>query len=165
MSPTPPAMRQAGPADHEPVWAVLEPMIRAGETYPLPRDMTRAAALAYWFAPHQTVFVAHDETRVLGTFYLKANQPGAGAHVANCGYVVHPGAQGRGIARAMCRYSLNAARQRGFRAMQFNRVVATNTRAVALWQACGFAVIGRLPGAFVHPVHGEVDALIMYQRL
>lgn len=158
-------IREAGAADHAALWAILKPMIRAGETYPLPRDMDREAALQYWFSPGHTVFVAEDGGRLLGTFYLKANQPGAGAHVANCGYVVHPDAQGRGVARAMCLFSLEAARRRGFRAMQFNLVVATNTRAVALWQACGFEIVGRLPGAFLHPVHGEVDALVMYQRL
>jgi ribosomal protein S18 acetylase RimI-like enzyme len=74
-------------------------------------------------------------------------------------------ATGRGVARQMCAHSLEQARSRGFRAMQFNFVVSTNTRAVKLWQSLGFAVVGTLPEAFDHPREGLVDALVMYQRL
>src|SRR5206468_5907486 len=140
-------------------------MIRAGETYPLPRDMTREAALAYWFTHGHEVFVAEDESQIVGTYYLRTNQTGGGSHVANCGYVTAPWAAGRGIARAMCQHSLARASSRGFRAMQFNFVVSTNEAAVHLWEACGFEIVGRLPGAFNHPARGYVDALVMYRRL
>jgi ribosomal protein S18 acetylase RimI-like enzyme len=96
---------------------------------------------------------------------LQPNQQGGGSHVANCGYVTAPWATGRGVARAMCAHSLDRARERGFRAMQFNFVVSTNQRAVALWQSLGFEIIGRLPGAFQHPTAGFVDALVMYRSL
>lgn len=134
-------------------------MIRAGETYPLPREMTRDQALAYWFAPAHEVFVA-VERDVIGTYYLRANQTGAGSHVANCGYVSAIG--GRGIGRTMCEHSMARAQERGFRAMQFNFVVSTNHRAVRLWQSLGFEIVGRLPGAFQHPTLGFVDALVMF---
>lgn len=156
-------VRPAGERDREAVWRIMEPVIRAGETYALPRDMGREAALAYWFAAE--VFVAEDGGEVVGTYGLRANQQGGGAHVANCGYVTAPWAAGRGVARAMGRHSLAAAKERGFRAMQFNFVVATNARAVRLWQSLGFAVVGRLPGAFRHPAEGYVDALVMYRDL
>jgi ribosomal protein S18 acetylase RimI-like enzyme len=159
------AIRLAARHDDEGIWRVLEPMIRAGETYPLPRDMTREAALAYWFTPGHEVFVAEDESQIVGTYYLRANQSGGGSHVANCGYVTAPWAGGRGVARAMCRHSLARASSRGFRAMQFNFVVSSNEAAVHLWQACGFEIVGRLPGAFNHPARGFVDALVMYQRV
>lgn len=157
-------VRAATPDDAPAIWAALEPAIRAGETYALPREMTREAALASWHAPGHEVFVA-DDGEVVGTYYLRANQQGGGGHVANCAYVTAPGATGRGVARAMCAHSLEQARARDFRAMQFNFVVATNERAVRLWQAMGFSIAGRLPGAFAHPVLGEVDALVMYRRL
>jgi ribosomal protein S18 acetylase RimI-like enzyme len=157
-------IRPATPADHDAIWEILEPMLRAGEAYALPRDMTREAALAYWFAPTNEVFVAEIES-IAGTYLLKANAPGGGAHVANCGYVTAARATGRGIARAMCLHSLARARERGFRAMQFNFVVSTNTRAVALWETLGFAIVGRLPGAFAHPTLGDVDAFVMYRAL
>ena len=158
-------IRPAAPADEPAIWAILEPMIRAGETYPLPRDMTRAAALALWFGADREAFVAEAGGQVLGTYYLRRNQEGGGAHVANCGYVTATGATGRGVARSMCRHSLEHARTRGFRAMQFNFVIATNERAVRLWQSCGFAILARLPGVFDHPRHGAVDALVMFQAL
>ena len=158
-------MRSARRHDDEAIWQILEPMLRAGESYTLPRDMSREDALAYWFSPGHEVFVAEEDGSTLGTYFLCANQRGGGAHVANCGYVTAKQAMGRGVARAMCLHSLEVARQRGFRAMQFNFVVSTNERAVRLWEALGFAVVGRLPGAFLHPAHGYVDGLVMYRAL
>lgn len=156
-------IQPAAAADRGTVWAILEPMIRAGETYPLPRDMTRDAALAYWFAPEHEVFLAREGDEVVGTYHIRANQKGGGAHVANCGYVAAPSASGRGAGRAMCEHSLARAKARGFRAMQFNFVVSSNERAVHLWQSCGFAIVGRLPSAFNHPTLGYVDALVMHR--
>jgi ribosomal protein S18 acetylase RimI-like enzyme len=151
--------------DDDAIWRILEPVIRAGETYPLPRDMSREAALAYWLAPHHEVFVAIEDAEIVGTYYLRANNAGGGAHVCNCGYMVAQGATGRGVARKMCAHSLARAKERGFRAMQFNFVIATNERAVRLWQDMGFAIVGRLPGAFVHPNTGDVDAFVMFRVL
>ena len=102
---------------------------------------------------------------LLGTYYMRANQQGGGSHVANCGYMTAPAASGQGVARAMCAHSLDHARVRGFRAMQFNFVVGTNERAVALWQSFGFAIVGRLAQAFDHPRLGLVDAVVMYRML
>ncbi|MBS0474051.1 MAG: GNAT family N-acetyltransferase [Proteobacteria bacterium] len=158
-------IRPATPADAPAIWAILEPVIRAGETYALDRDMSRADALAYWLGADKATFVAEDEGMVLGTYYLRANQGGGGAHVCNCGYMTGAAATGRGVARRMCEHSLEEARARGFRAMQFNFVVSSNERAVALWQGMGFAVVGRLPEAFDHPALGLVDALIMHRAL
>jgi ribosomal protein S18 acetylase RimI-like enzyme len=158
----------AAAADDDAIWRILEPTFRAGETYPIPRDIGRADALAYWRSPGHEVFVARDDQAggsIVGTYYLRANNRGGGAHVANCGYMVAAPATGRGVARAMCADSLARAGERGFRAMQFNFVIATNERAVALWQACGFAVVGRLPGVFAHPTRGFVDALVMFRAL
>jgi len=158
-------VRPAEDRDAEAIWRILEPTIRAGETYTLPRDMSREAALAYWHAPGYEVFVAEDEGTVVGTYHLRANQTGGGSHVANCGYMTAPHATGRGVARAMCLHSLEHAKARGFCAMQFNFVVSTNERAVRLWQSLGFEIAGRLPGAFSHPALGFVDALVMYREL
>jgi L-amino acid N-acyltransferase YncA len=158
-------IRPAVSGDADSIWAILEPTIRAGETYTLPRDMSRQEALAYWHAPGHEVFVAEENGAVLGTYFLQANQRGGGAHVANCGYVTALASTGRGVARTMCAHSLEHARSRGFRAMQFNFVVSTNERAVKLWQSFGFETAGRLPGAFQHPTLGFVDALVMYRSL
>lgn len=151
--------------DNDAVWAILEPVIRGGETYTLARNMGRDEALAFWFAKGQEVFVAEDEGVVVGTYFLRANQGGGGAHVANCGYVTALEANGKGVARAMCTHSLERAKQRGFRAMQFNFVVSSNERAVRLWKSFGFEIVGRLPGAFLHPKLGYTDAYVMYRTL
>ncbi len=158
-------IRPAAATDRPALWSILEPTIRAGETYALPRALSEPEALAYWLSPDKECFVAEADGRVLGTYTLRPNQAGGGAHVCNCGYMTHPDATGRGVARALCAHSLDHARARGYRAMQFNLVVSTNHRAVRLWQAMGFAVAARLPGAFRHPELGFVDALVMFQTL
>ncbi len=158
-------IRQAVADDDAGIWRVLEPTVRAGETLMLPVAMSEPALLAYWRQPAHQVFVAEDSGMVAGSYYLRANQQGGGAHVANCGYATAPVAAGRGIARAMCLHSLDQARTRGFLAMQFNCVVASNDRAVRLWQSCGFEIVGRVPETFRHPSLGLVDTLVMYRRL
>jgi ribosomal protein S18 acetylase RimI-like enzyme len=158
-------IRQSRPQDADAIWRILEPTFRAGETYPIPRDISRSDALVYWHPPGHSVFVAEDANGIVGTYYLRANNRGGGAHVANCGYVVAPNAFGRGVARAMCAHSMEQARARKFTAMQFNFVIASNSRAVQLWQSLGFTIAGRLPGAFEHPNLGFVDAYLMIRSL
>ena len=158
-------IREALPEDRTAIWSILEPVLREGETYALPSDMSADAALAYWCAPTHRAYVAAAGQEVLGTYYLRANQAGGGAHVANCGYMTAARAQGRGIARRMLEHSLELARSLGFRATQFNFVVSTNQRAVETWIANGFEIVRRVPGAFRHPRLGFVDALVMYRSL
>ena len=158
-------IRPAEPGDAEAIWAVLEPVFRAGDTYTVDPDISRDDALAYWCGPAHRTFVAEEADRVLGTYYLRRNQGGGGGHVCNCGYVTAPAARGKGVARAMLTHSLEEAVRQGFRAMQYNFVVATNTRAIATWERAGFRTVGRLPGAFRHPTEGMVDALVMWRDL
>ncbi|MEK9212179.1 GNAT family N-acetyltransferase [Sphingomonas sp. 2378] len=158
-------IRPALPADASAITAIILPVIRAGETYALDRDMTGEAALAYWFDADKTVFVAEEDGAILGTYYIRANQAGGGDHVANAGYMTAAVARGKGVARAMALHSFDEARARGFSAMQFNFVVSSNAAAVHLWTALGFTTVGRVPGAFRHPALGPVDALVMHRPL
>lgn len=158
-------IRSARNTDAEPIWSILEPIIRAGDTYALPSSMSRTEALSYWLSANHEVFVAEQQGEIVGTYYLRANQQGAGSHVANCGYMIATWASGRGIARLMCTHSLEYAKERGFRAMQFNFVASSNERAVKLWQSTGFQIVGTLPEAFLHPRVGFVDAYVMYRKL
>jgi ribosomal protein S18 acetylase RimI-like enzyme len=158
-------IRKAEARDAAAIAAIILPTIRAGATYALDPDMSEADALAYWLAPEKETLVAEEAGAIVGTYYMRPNQAGGGRHVCNCGYMTRADAAGRGIARRMCEHSLAHARARGYRAMQFNFVVSTNERAVRLWQSLGFAIVGRLPGAFRHPTQGYVDALVMYQAL
>lgn len=161
------SIRPALSEDEDAVAAILEPICASGAVFCAPPDGGRAGALAYWGwgRPGTRVFLAEEDGRALGTYYLRANQTGNGGHVANAGYATAPAAQGKGIARAMLAHSLDTAKAAGFRAMQYNFVVATNARAIATWEAAGFEIVGRLPGAFRHPAHGFVDALVMYRTL
>ena len=158
-------IRHANSDDREAIWRIIGPTIRAGETYTLDRNLDEADALAYWLSPDKETFVAEDDGLIIGTYYIRANQAGGGRHVCNCGYMTDTAASGRGVARQMHEHSLEQARAMGFRAMQFNFVVSTNQRAIRLWQSLGFEIVGRLPGAFLHPSGDYVDALVMFRTL
>lgn len=159
-------IRPASETDWPAIWAIIQPIIREGETLAVDPDADEANGRAYWQAPGKSIFVVLDETgEIVGSYTLRSNQTGPASHVANAGYAVRDDQRGKGIAQALCRHSLEEARARGYRAMQFNLVVSTNERAVRLWQHMGFEIVGILPGAFRHPTLGYVDAYVMYQML
>ena len=159
-------IREYRESDWPEVLPILEETFRAGDTYAFSPQSTAAQIRRAWVEAPARTFVARESGGpVQGTYFIKANQPGLGAHVCNCGYVVAARAQGRGIAARMCEHSQAQALEMGFRAMQFNLVVATNTRAIRLWERLGFSVVGRLPGAFNHQQLGYVDALVMFKTL
>jgi L-amino acid N-acyltransferase YncA len=158
-------IRPALATDAPAIWEIIGPVIHAGETYALDRDLSEQAALEYWLGPDRDTFVAEENGVILGTYYLRPNQLGGGRHVCNCGYMTRASASGHGVARRMYAHSVNQALAQGYRAMQFNFVISVNTRAVRLWKSLGFKVVGRLPGAFLHPTQGFVDALVMFKAL
>jgi ribosomal protein S18 acetylase RimI-like enzyme len=156
------------PATHDDaaaIWAIIGPTIRAGETYTIAPDISEEAAIARWLGKDRETFVAIEDGKIVGTYYIRPNQEGGGRHVANCGYMTAQAEAGRGVARRMCEHSMEHARTRGFCAMQFNFVVSSNERAVRLWKSLGFEIVGRLPGAFRHPSLGDVAALVMFRTL
>ncbi len=160
-----PTIHPATSHDQNAIWQIMKPIIRAGQTYALDRDLSKTDALNYWMNPGHKTFIAQSYDKILGTYKLGPNQMGGGNHIANCAYMTHPDARGKGIARAMCAHSIEQAKNSGFKAMQFNFVIANNAPALALWAAMGFETIGRIPNAFNHPQEGLVDALIMFKSL
>lgn len=151
--------------DAEAVWEILNLVVKGGDTLVFAPDSSKEKMLTYWSTDDKFAYVCEIENQIVGTFYIKANQPDLGSHVANAGYLVHPNQRGKGIAEMMCKFSLEEARCLGFKAMQFNIVISTNEVAVRLWQKCGFEIIGRIPKAFQHQKLGLVDAFVMYQWL
>jgi L-amino acid N-acyltransferase YncA len=158
-------IREAGIQDWDKIWPIFREVVAAGDTYAYRRDTDKQEALESWLAKPRFTFVAEEDGEALGTYYLKTNQGGPGSHVCNCGYMVSSAARGKGLATAMCEHSQKTARELGYLAMQFNFVAATNNGAVRLWKKLGFSVVGTLPGAFEHPLHGYVDAFVMYKWL
>ena len=158
-------IRPASEDDADAVWAIIGPVIRAGETYTIDPNIGQEAAVARWLGKDRETFVAVEAGKLVGTYYIRRNQEGGGDHVANCGYMTAQAQTGRGVARLMCAHSMDHAKARGFQAMVFNFVVSTNERAVRLWQSMGFEITGRVPGAFRHPSLGYADALIMFRSL
>ncbi|MEP6788706.1 MAG: GNAT family N-acetyltransferase [Acidobacteriota bacterium] len=158
-------IRKAEVNDKPAVWQIIKAVIAGGDTYVYPPDSTEDEMTAYWFSPERHTYVADLDGEVVGTFWLKPNQPGLGSHVANAAYMVSPQASGKGIGRQMAEFSLDEARKLGFSAMQFNFVVKSNTVAVKLWQSIGFEIIGEIPDAFNHSRNGLTNAYIMYRKL
>jgi ribosomal protein S18 acetylase RimI-like enzyme len=157
-------LRLANPSDYDAIWSIIEPIIIAGETYALDRNMNRDEAISYWFLSNHEVFVALIGENILGTYFLCNNQKGNGNHVSNCGFMTAQDSYGKGVARTMCLHAIATAKERGFRSMQFNFVVSSNTRAVKLWESCGYKIVGTLPKAFNHPSLGYIDAYVMFQE-
>jgi L-amino acid N-acyltransferase YncA len=158
-------IREADPADWPAIWKIFRVVVGAGETYSFAPDTPEADAQRLWMTPPAHAYVAVVGDDVVGTYMIRPNQPGLGAHVANAGFMVAPGASGRGVGRAMAHHALDEARTQGFEAMQFNFVVTTNVRAIRLWQSLGFAIVGTVPGAFQHREQGLIDVHIMHRWL
>ncbi len=158
-------IRPATADDWPRIWPLFATVISTGDTYTVLPESTEAEGRAYWMDRAIAVYIAEEAGKLVGTYCLRVNLPGLSSHVANAGYMVDPGAAGRGIGSRMCEHSLAEARAKGFEAMQFNAVVSTNRRAVALWQRHGFAIIGTVPRAYKHRTLGPVDLYIMHRFL
>lgn len=163
-------IRRAVEADTEQIWEIIKAVISTGDTYVFAPDSPREKMLVYWFAEDKNTYVAEwtDEEidkKIVGTFYIKPNQPDLGSHIANAGYMVSPDAKGKRVGRAMAEFSLDEARRLGYKAMQFNFVVKSNEIAVKLWRSLGFEVIGEISEAFDHAQNGLTNALIMHRKL
>lgn len=158
-------IRKAVLEDYDAVWEIFSKVIETGDTYVFDPSTPKKDLEKHWFAPYMHTYVAEENGVIYGTYILKPNQIDLGSHIANAGYMVSPNAQGRGVGRQLCEHSIDLATQLKFRAIQFNIVVSTNKRAVALWQKNGFDIIGTTPGGFRHSQLGFVDTYIMYKRL
>lgn len=158
-------IRPATDHDFDAIWRIFQEVVAGEDSFPFYSDTGRDYARRFWMEQTTASYVACDGDDIAGSYYIKPNQPGLGAHVCNAGYMVSERVRGHGIGRAMCAHSLREARRLGFLAMQFNMVVSTNTAAVRLWQDMGFSIVGTVPKAFKHREHGYVDVHIMYQWL
>jgi ribosomal protein S18 acetylase RimI-like enzyme len=158
-------IRKAVEADKPAVWQIIKAVIAGGDTYTFAPDTPEQEMMAFWFSPEKHNYVALVDGKIVGTFWLKANQPGLGSHVGNAGYMVSPDAKGQGVGKQMAEYSLEEAKRLGFAAMQFNFVVKSNAAAVNLWKRVGFEIIGEIPDAIRHSANGLTNAYIMYRKL
>ena len=158
-------LREIGAGEFARAWPVFHAVVAAGDSYSYAPDLSLHEACALWTTPPSRCFLAECDGDVLGCYMLRPNQPGLGDHVANCGYMVAPAARGQGIASRMCEHSFDTARRAGFRAMQYNFVVSSNTGAVRLWQRHGFVIVGTVPAAFRHATLGLTDIHVMHRML
>jgi len=158
-------IRKALPSDQDDIWEIIQPVIAAGDTYVFSPDSPKDKMLGFWMAADKHTYVALSGTQVVGTFFIKDNQPDLGSHIANAGYMTSPAAFGKGIGTAMAKFSIEEARRLGYSAMQFNIVIKTNRSAVSLWKKLGFEIIGEIPDAFRHRQNGLTNAYIMYRKL
>ncbi len=159
-------IREATPEDWAAIWPIFTEVVQAGETYAFDPAMTSEQAAGLWMErpPGHTV-VALVDGEVVGTAKMGPNRPARGAHVGTASFMVGSAARGHGVGRALAAYVVEWHREQGYRGIQFNAVVETNTAAVALWESLGFVVVGTVPGAFDHPVHGYVGLHVMHLSL
>jgi len=180
-------IRAAADSDRDAIWDIFHDVVATGDTYVFDPNTSREEALAYWFREDTHTYVAEQDfvgdavsvpgklaasptgqlqdRQFVGSYVLRPNRPGLGAHVSNASFIVAKSARGLGVGRAMGEHCLSEARRLGFRAMQFNFVVSTNESAVHLWQQLGFKIVGTLPGAFRHSQKGYVDVYVMFRSL
>jgi L-amino acid N-acyltransferase YncA len=158
-------IRPATDSDRDAIWNIFHDVVATGDTYVFEPNTSREEALVYWFREDTQTYVAEQNRKVVGSYVLRPNRPGLGAHVSNASFIVPKSARGLGVGRAMGEHCLSEARRLGFRAMQFNFVVSTNESAVHLWQQLGFKIVGTLPGAFRHSQKGYVDVYVMFRSL
>jgi len=158
-------IRKTEKKDHNEIWEIIKAVIEKGDTYLFHPSSTKEKMLNYWCASDKHGYVAVEDDKVVGTFIMKDNQPDLGSHIANASYMVFPMKEGKGIGKQMGEFSLKEAKKLGYKAMQFNIVVKTNTAAVALWKKIGFEIIGEIPDAFDHKEFGLTNAYIMYKKL
>jgi L-amino acid N-acyltransferase YncA len=159
-------IRDARHEDWARIWPVFAETVRAGETYAYDPGLTSEQARALWVAPAPgATVVAVDGDDLLGTASMRPNRDGRGAHIGTASFMVAAQARGHGVGRALATHVVGWHREHGFRGIQFNAVVETNTAAVALWRSLGFTVVGTVPGAFDHPVHGFVGLHVMFLPL
>lgn len=158
-------IRKATLDDYDAIWEIFQQVVKAGDTYVFDPETPKEDLAKYWLSAGLNTYVLENEGKIIGTYVIKANQIGLGSHIANGSYMVHHEGRGKGVGKQLCAHSLSEARRLGFKAMQFNIVVSTNTAAVALWEKMGFAIIGTVPEAFRHLKLGLVDGHIMYKKL
>lgn len=158
-------IRKADVSDWDAIWPIFQAVVSQGDTYVYAPDTTKEEAFSLWMLPAVSTYVAQEADSIVGTYLLKPNQPGLGSHVSNAAFMVKPDCSGRGIGRAMAYHALKEAQAAGYAAMQFNIVVSSNERAVALWKSLGFTTIGVIPKAYQHQRLGLVDAYIMHKFL
>ncbi|GAA3514687.1 GNAT family N-acetyltransferase [Aeromicrobium panaciterrae] len=159
-------VRAATDADWPQIWPFFDAIVKDGQTYAYPDDLTIDTARSLWLepAPGHAV-VATEGDRVLGSAKMGPNRPARGSHVATASFMVDPAARGKGVGRRLGEHVIEWAREEGYRAIQFNAVVETNGSAVKLWQDLGFRIIGTVPEAFDHRLHGLVGLHVMHLQL
>ena len=158
-------IRKAISADAGQIWKIIQPIILNGDTYVFDPKSTKEEMLAYWYGQDKHTYVATENDKIVGTFFIKDNQPGLGSHIANAAYMTLPAASGQGIGKTMGEFSLEEAKRLGYKAMQFNIVIKSNERALRLWDKLGFKIVGEIPEAFNHMQHGLTNAYILYRKL
>ena len=159
------SFRRAEPTDRDAIWSILKTVIAGGDVYAFLPNSDKDELMDYWLANDKYTYVAVLDGEIVGSFYMRTNQPGLGSHIVNAGYMTSPDHSGKGIGYEMGAFSLKEAKRLGYKAMQFNLVVKTNEVAVRLWQRLGFTIIGEIPEAFQHQTLGLVNAYVMYQKL
>ena len=158
-------IKEASENQFDEIWPIFHEVVQGEDTYPYPPNITKEEAKKLWFAKDAHVYIAYLDDKPVATRYIVPNKVGLGSHVANTGVMIDKTCRGKGLGKQMMEFAINKARELGFKAIQVNLVVCTNTASIKICQKYGFEIIGTLPKAFYYKQKEYVDAYIMYKIL
>ncbi|MEM7299107.1 MAG: N-acetyltransferase [Bacteroidota bacterium] len=158
-------IRKASYHDYDDIWEIFSEVISSGDTYVFSEHTPKEDLKKHWFGENMQTYVIEDQGLILGTYILKPNHVGRGKHIANASYMIKGSVRGKGLGGLLCAHSVEEAKKAGFKAMQFNLVVATNEGAIKMWKKYGFEIVGTIPNAFDHAKKGLIDAFVMHRSL
>lgn len=129
--------------------AIWNEVVEEGVAFPQ-EDFLEERTGAAFFGEQSYCGVAEDETRgeILGLYILHPNNVGRCGHICNASYAVASQSRGLHIGEKLVLDCIEQARRIGFRVLQFNAVVASNTHARHLYERIGFTQLGTIPGGF-----------------
>ncbi|MDE7231438.1 MAG: GNAT family N-acetyltransferase [Oscillospiraceae bacterium] len=127
--------------------SVWNEVVDEGNAFPQ-EDRLDERSGAEFFAAQSRCGVAEDGGVIVGMYILHPNNVGRCGHICNASYAVASGQRGKHVGEALVRDCMKAAKELGFRVLQFNAVVAENVRARRLYKRLGFTQLGTIPGGF-----------------
>ena len=140
-------IRKYTPDDLPSMIAIWNEVVDEGIAFPQ-EDLLDEETGSEFFASQSYCGVADDKGNILGLYILHPNNVGRCGHICNASYAVASYARGLHIGEQLVLDCLKQAKELGFRVLQFNAVVESNTHARHLYERLGFKQLGTIPGGF-----------------
>ena len=141
-------------------------VVEDGVAFPQEENLTEETGDAFFKEQTYTgIAVNTDNNEIVGLYILHPNNVGRCGHICNASYAVKSTVRGQGVGKAIVTDCLEKAKEIGFRVLQFNAVVKSNTTALALYKKLGFTQLGTIPGGFLNKDGVYEDIIVHYKEL